>query len=493
MKANRIHLIPTSSILVTREARQRSDLTSEGCLELAQSIAKQRDLIQPISIDGDTSEIIAGERRLTAFRLLEAAQAGDYSSFTKPVEVQELLSQILPNNPPYSAWTKIPAQLYTDISEVERMIIEFVENHAREDISWQDKGRAAYNIHKLLARDYKGDGRWGDKHTATELSIATSYFSRIVTPFRALEVAHEEIKSKITSIVTEAPSARSAELAIERVVSRRAPSQPGLRISTSAQRAAAPPEEKKETPKAPDASEAPKLLSESILLLSDFRAFAADYEDEPFNFVHCDFPYGIGFNQGAGQSTSVLTKLEGNYNDSEEVYWELLSTLLASRDTLLTPSAHIMFWFSQNHRRATEDLILDAWPDAVIQPHMLIWHMEDGSGITPDPQRYGRRTYETALLITLGDRKVVSPRALSVSVPRGRDKIHRSQKPIQTLTHFFSMFVDSSTRMLDPTAGSATSLLSARSLHAQHVLGLEIDPETHARASAFINSQEKAV
>ena len=477
LKQNRIYLVPTSEIIVTREARQRSDLTPESILELACSIAKSGNLIQPISIDGDTSEIIAGERRLTSFQILEKVSSGDWSSFAKPDAAREVLEPVLPNAAPYDGWTKIPTQKYHDITQVERLVLEFTENHQRTDISWQDKGKAAYEIHKLLAQSHEGPGRWGDKHTAEELSIATSYFSRIVTPFRALEVAHEEVKSKVDKIVAEAPSARSAELAIERVVSRREAA-PTLRIGSTAQRAAAPPPPPK--PKA-------ELPTSELLICADFKEFARTYEAEPFNFLCCDFPYGINYNIGGGQRTSVLTQLEGAYDDSAEIYWDLLGALLKHRDKLISPSAHIMFWFSQNHRRETEDLIKDSWPDAVIQQHLMIWHMSDNSGLTPDPQRYGRRNYETAMLITLGDRKIASPRSLSFSAPRGKDKIHRSQKSIEVLQHFFGMFVDSSTRMLDPTAGSGSSLIAAKLAGAKQVLGLEIDPEAAAAGAKFVN------
>lgn len=484
MKANRIYLTPTSEIIVTREARQRSDLSPESVLELAASIAKTGNLIQPISIDGDSNEIIAGERRLTSFRLLEQVTSGDWSAFPKPDIAREMLEPILPGIAPYEGWSKIPTQKYFNITQVERLILEFSENHQRQDISWQDKGRAAYEIHKLLAQSHEGPGRWGDKHTAEELSIATSYFSRIVTPFRALEVAHEEVKTKIDKIVTESPSARSAECAIERVISRREAA-PTLRIGSTAQRAAAAP-----------IIEKPKLVEEKpsdLLICADFREFAQSYDAEPFNFLCCDFPYGISYNKGGGQRSAVLTKIEGDYDDSAEVYWELMNVLLKSREKLLAPSAHILFWFSQNHRRATEDLIMNAWSDAVIQPHLMIWHTSDNSGLTPDPQRYGRRTYETAMLITLGDRKVVGPKALSISAPRGRDKIHRSQKPVEVLSHLFGMFVDGSTRMLDPTAGSGSSLIAAKQLGAKEVLGLEIDPEAQERGAKFVADSLRSV
>jgi DNA modification methylase len=224
-------------------------------------------------------------------------------------------------------------------------------------------------------------------------------------------------------------------------------------------------------------------LADKLLINDDFTLFAPLYTDEPFNFIHCDFPYGISFNTGeftSGVSNTIL----GDYDDSEDVYWKLLNTLRDNRH-LIAPQAHIMFWFSQNLRRETEDFFTEM--KGTVQPFLMIWHC--GDGIVPDPQRYGRRTYETAMLVTFGDRKIVAPRALSIDGSReSSTRIHRSQKPIRILEHFFEMLVDSSSHVLDPTCGSGTSLLAANNLKARRVVGLERDASIYENAYAHVNS-----
>ncbi len=50
------------------------------------------------------------------------------------------------------------------------------------------------------------------------------------------------------------------------------------------------------------------------------------------------------------------------------------------------------------------------------------------------------------------------------------------------------MFVDPTTRMLDPTSGSANALIAAHTRGAGSVLGLELDPKYHTLSSqAFTN------
>jgi predicted RNA methylase len=110
----------------------------------------------------------------------------------------------------------------------------------------------------------------------------------------------------------------------------------------------------------------------------------------------------------------------------------------------------------------------------------------------PDPKRAPRRSYEIALHITLGDRFLAKGKAASFAYPRNSDdKVHRSQKHAAVLAHFFEMFVDSSTLMLDPTCGSGSSVLTAHKLGAKQVLGLELDPEMRASAVKMFNEAMK--
>lgn len=149
-----------------------------------------------------------------------------------------------------------------------------------------------------------------------------------------------------------------------------------------------------------------------------------------------------------------------------------------------------MFWYSLEFNTEVRNFFTQHMPDFTVQTFPMIWHKSDNKGLLPDANRYGRRTYETALLLTRGDRKVVGPVALSYGAPTGI-KEHLSMKPEPMLRHFFRMFVDEYTQMLDPTCGSGTSLRAAESLGAQHVFGLELSKENHESACAELNKFRK--
>ena len=70
-----------------------------------------------------------------------------------------------------------------------------------------------------------------------------------------------------------------------------------------------------------------------------------------------------------------------------------------------------------------------------------------------------------------------------ISAPTNKaTTIHQSEKPIPVLNHFFQMFCDSTTRVLDPTCGSGTSIRAADGMGVEAALGIELD-ELYAQAA----------
>jgi len=506
MFSNRIIQVLTDDILIDRLNRQRSNLTYDSVIDLAYSIGKNQ-WISPILIDENTNHVIAGERRLTAVKALYNCINGNYSIFSKPEEARTKLAHICSCRvESWKGWSKIPTQLGKNLTEQELVVFEFIENAQRADLKWQDRAKAIYTIH---AHGLATEKSWNNQQTGILVGLEHSSVAKCLKIWRFMIEAEAEAdkNSPLKLIIEEANTMQSALQTIDRHVSRRQDdivsltstaimpkvknnkdisAKPGPKIGTASTY------DKEDLVEEIDLEEdllTPISPGEQLILNEDFNSWAENYEGEPFNFLHCDFPYGISFNKGA-QGNTISSKVTGNYNDNPDIYWNLLATLAKYQDKLIAPSAHIMFWFSQNHRTETEAFFNQNFKGCIIQKFLMIWHCSDDSGILPDPQRYGRRTYETAMLITFGDRLVSVPKSLSFSSPRETStRIHRSQKPLAVLNHFFSMFVDESSRILDPTAGSGTSIVVSHDLKAEKIIGLEMQPETHKTAVEFINEQ----
>jgi DNA modification methylase len=170
--------------------------------------------------------------------------------------------------------------------------------------------------------------------------------------------------------------------------------------------------------------------------------------------------------QGSGSA-------HGTYEDTPEIYWSLVDTLLAHLDNFCEESAHLLFWFSMDYYTETLEKLSTRFS---VNPFPLIWHKSDGSGILPDPNRGPRRTYETALFASRGDRKIVRAVSNSVASPIQRGR-HMSEKPQAVLGHFFRMLVDSHSAVLDPTCGSGSAIRAAVTAGAGRYLGIELNKE----------------
>lgn len=114
--------------------------------------------------------------------------------------------------------------------------------------------------------------------------------------------------------------------------------------------------------------------------------------------------------------------------------------------------------------------------------HPLVWLKSDGTGILPDSNMGPRQIYETAFHCIRGKRPIVRAVSNAVAAPTTKT-VHMSEKPVQVLEHFFRMYVDENTRMLDPTCGSANALKAALRHGASGVLGIERDPEFYEAAT----------
>jgi ParB family chromosome partitioning protein len=381
-------------------------------------------LIHPPVVQRDNLLLISGERRLAACKSL--------------------------------GWDRISVQYYDEVDEWTRHAIEYEENTKREDFSPQDRC--------LWALKYLRHRREREPHfSQADMARATGYqkghVSELLQGGRKIEAGDQRVM-------------KAQELSTIFGIVRR-----------DNEREAAERREKTWGKKADPTEE-----SGDPMLNRDFNEWAKTYKGERFNFVHCDFPYGIGsdkFNQGAAGTL-------GGYADTPETYWALCESLCANLDNLCYDSCHFMFWFSMHNYQKTLQFFKER-SNIKFDPFPLIWVKDDNKGILPDPQRGPRRLYETCLFGSRGDRLIVKTGVQNVfSAKTETDKRdHMSAKPEPMLQHFFQMFVDEHTRMLDPTAGSGTALRAAESLGAKYVRGLETDEGFCERANWVIRDARR--
>lgn len=441
--------IPLAKIRVNRAARQRrvvrdtegKFLNGDGLLE---SI-KARGVLNAIIVKDDFI-LVAGERRLEASRELG-----------------------LPD---------IPVRFLSDCSSDERELIELDENLRRLDLPWKDEVLAVARFHELHC---KQDPAWTYDQTSDLIggSSQVRYCVRVARDIDSPRIA-------------QAAGVRAAYNILSRIDDRAAADAVSDIIDASVEVFGSARDSGEPTPlaKAPDAegggaasvaSVPPPPSAPESILCADFVEWSKTYSGPTFNLLHCDFPYGIDVFAGAqGRAQSGG---QTYYSDGEETYRALIEALCSAMPRLLAHSAHMIFWLSSDIELQwrTLEMFRALAPQLTFLSKPLIWHKTDNIGVLQDPQRGPRHVYETALIASVEDRRII--RATSDVYGSPTDKTHHpSTKPEPMLRYFFQMFVDEHTRLLDPTCGGGSALRAAESLGADSVLGLERDP-LHAEAA----------
>jgi ParB/RepB/Spo0J family partition protein len=406
------------------EDRQRKEFKPEDIESLAGSI-KRRGLIHPLLITEEGLQLISGERRLLAIKSL--------------------------------GWDTVACQFQTEISERELHALELEENTKRTDLTWQETCAAILKYHEDRLIEVNN---WVEEDTAAALGFERSWLNRQIAVAKELRRGN--------TVVAEAPKLSTAVGLVTRAAERKKQAEVAGLLGKMYDR-----------PGDTLSSVEAYLPIQNL----DFLQWLETYEGPKFNFIHCDFPYGINADQ-MQQGYSVGE--HGGYTDTPETYFRLLDQFVEHHDKFVAESAHLIFWFSM--RYYTETIQFLRRSRFIIDDFPLIWQKD--VGLLPDPQRGPRRVYETALFGRAGDRKIVRAVSNAITLPRGSDHIHMSAKPAPVLEHFFRMLVDGSTSLFDPTAGGGTALQAAAALGAFAVAGLEINADFCGRANAVLQRQK---
>lgn len=470
-----VELRPVSSIIVDRESRQRKTIDKDVEV-LADQLQRAGQLV-PIIIHAD-GRLVAGERRLTAAKRLK--------------------------------WPEISCVILEKLSEAEAFLVELLENIARKQLSWQDEASAILRYHQMRQEAVP---EWTAQATATDLGYSKSSVSNYLAVAKYLHepevagcqtlqgafnllqgranralAAAQNRGIQIASVlpVIEAPISGSKEEkteALKQMLGSSSLEELGQKaeatdpfailsageIATESLKLAAAQEERAE---------------ESPILTADFVEWLASYDGPRFDVLHVDFPYGKNYS-GSNTRKTGKAHIAPRYKDSPDVFWNLLGAFLEAQDKIAFPIAHCIFWFDMDYYAAVRESFEHAgWK--LVQPHPLIW-TKPYQGVAADTKRRPRHCYETALLLSRGDRKLVRLDQDYYEC-RTDEKLHLNQKPQAMLRHFLRMIVDEHTAVLDPTCGSGTALAAAVGLGAQRVLGLELD-ESNAEVARFVLSR----
>lgn len=421
-----IHLVPISEINTDDAVAHRKEIS--GIEELASSIKKLRafnpismGLLHPITLTED-KKLLAGLRRLEAFKSM-----GD---------------------------TVIPAQFFNELSLADQRLVQLDENLRRVDITWQARAKAVSELHKLLNSDTA-------TQTAEYIGLTVKYVSQY------LQIAQELDKGDVKIAACESASQAMA------IVDRRRAQAMDTELSKLHEDIIKPLAKTASTENGPAPRAPVPPIAQYSIIHENFLTWAPLYDGPKFNFIHCDFPYGIDAQDSASMGAA---QNDAQYEDTPEIFFDLLHCLTENIDSLMYNSGHMLFWFHMKYYQRLIDHFQANGFFVVELP--IIWHKSDGAGVASDYRRRPKHVYETAFWLSRGDRFISNVVNDVYACPTARNtEGHMSAKPLAMLKHFFNIAVNELSSVLDPTCGSGTSIRAAAGLGAERALGLELNQD----------------
>lgn len=448
-------IIPSSSLSIP-DNRHRKSFDPQKIAELADSI-ERHGLLYPLTVRPDSAQpdqfiLIAGERRLRAMKILHKEGIEFYHA-------NEKLSQ-----------GQVPVLTMQDIPQEEAYEIELEENILRTDLTWKEHCLAVKQLHefqvainptwtltdtaeKLSGKRSKNTGNVSYRIAlAEELdNPAIAQATNLSQAFSILRKLYEQDFTAAIGAATLVGQASASVLTTQRKVSSEA-------IDL----------EKEETPVLEDINHR--------LLYGDCIKLMQTFEEESFDCILTDPPYGYGAEQFKAQTT-----LRHTYDDEGGDSWQkLMLDFLWEASRVTKPQAHMYIFCSLEGWNKLRNILKlmgeenekrywDIWP------RPLIWVKDKGF---PAKARYGPEyTYECILYANKGQKEVRVVRRDTLSHPTvksSKGKIHAAQKPVELYADLLSRSCGIGDSVLDPFVGSGTVFEAAKQL-SLIAYGIELD------------------
>lgn len=454
--------------------------------EMTKSLARH-GLIQPVVLDQNNG-LIAGGRRLAG-----AVNLG---------------------------WTEIDYTTREALDDISRKELELEENLQRENLTWVEEVRAVRDLYELRKARYEADGgRGGDiaqvmglaggkgysmQDAAMELDKSKGSVVADINLARALdefpEIAEEATKSAAWKRYQREKELQTRQELARREAARREASAPrsesadgddhsytggsGAAAGAGAAHDESPPADvRQQIRKA-------SWKGKGTLYHADSRDVLRLLADKHIKFdcIVTDPPFGLGlFKKGQSTSGKRLAENEGGmYDDDPYKIMEMLDQVFMWCGKLLKPDGHAYVFFHMTRYEEVFQMVRRQFGTCEETP--LIW-----SKNTPaigDPNETWVYSYEPCFWVNRG-RKMVIPQAFNVlrhdTIPPSQ-KIHPTQKPTALLRHLISASCVAGETILDPFAGSGSTLVAASQVGC-HFIGVEREEEFYRKACEYMATE----
>jgi len=358
----------------------------------------------------DSMHLVAGERRLRAAQLL--------------------------------GWSTIPATIRTGLTDWDRQVIELEENIRREALTYVEELEALERLHTLYQTKHgtPQDGKpggWKVKDTADLLGISAGATSQDLQLARAIKNDPELAQQK-TKIAAKAMMERKQEIKARQV------------MAMLNKPETAPMNDQQLKP-----TKAPIHLS-----LTNCLDGISSLPPESISCLLTDPPWNVEFDE--------------NFNNSPQDAFSLTRDMLTALKPKLQPDALCWLFCATKHVISGElyNLILDCGYHLL--PQLFIWY-KPSTAHSSHPYKELKNDYEPAMVFSPSTARPFTKPTFAVYATNIKHRrIHPAEKPIDMLQHLIEISTVKHELILDPFAGSASTLVAA-ALTDRRCIGFELE------------------
>lgn len=420
-------LISINEIII-KEDRIRKEFDNDEHISLASSIFQMGLFHAPV-VQSDGVTLISGERRIRAIQHLYSEDLNFYFDGEK-----------ISNG-------KIPIISLEDLSFSDIKEAELDENLKRKNLHWKEEAEAISALHFLRKDEAEREGR---KYYVIDT------VRELMKDF-GLETQEWASKKKVRNALIIAENLENVD------VKKAKNEKEAIKIIEK--------KSKREYREKLSREFDLKNKSPHTLIHSSLFDELEKMEDETFDVIIADPPYGIDANSFANQGAT-----KHSYNDDLIYHNKCLTTISSESFRIAKEKAHIyVFCDILRFLDLASYLKMAGW-DVFRTP--LIWNKGPAEGLLPRPEHGPRRTYEAIAFGIKGNKKTtgVFPDVISINAEQNTDISRGARKPSSLYKNLLNRSTLPGDKVLDPCCGTGPIFAAASELKLI-ATGIEIDDE----------------
>lgn len=433
-----------------------------GDVEALAASMSRFGLLQPIVLD-DSNTLLAGGRRLAA-----AVHLG---------------------------WTEIEAVYKRDLSDADRKEIELDENLKRKDLTWVEEVSGLRDLYdlkqqRLGTRDttkFGGKHGYGLEDASRELDRSIGSISMDMQLARGLQ-EFPELRDEKTKASAFKRFKRLQETKLRAELASRTRVRETHEDNTTDSEDDLQERLNYKPDRGPDTSLHQPVRKigwkgKGLLYLADARDVLRSYPEASIDLIVTDPPYALGmFREGQATGGARLAEHQGTmYEDDPAKTLDMLDQVFGLAARVLKPDGHAYVFFHMTRYEPMYLMLKKHFGDC--NPVPIVW-IKNTPGIG-DPNSMWVYAYEPCFFINRG-RSLIKPQAFNyLKYDTVSKKIHGTEKPVPLLRHLISASAIPGEVVLDPFAGSGSTLVAAAQLGCRFI-GVERHEPFHRSATERI-------